>query len=131
MPKLPKRAVAPRRERDVTSEARAELARADILHWRNTVGYVETEGRHIHYGLCPGSADLIACVPTRLSCPSCGVPLPPIGRFVGIELKAPRGVWPEDQRAWGGLVEAAHGTYGLVFAGSEIVHVLQRARSVW
>jgi hypothetical protein len=137
MPKLPPRPVV-RRENDVTAEARGELAHADVLHWRNTVGFIRKDDvspRSISYGLCPGSADLIAVVPTALDCPHCGVRLPPIGRFVGIELKGPTSRPDADrdaeQRAWGRLVEGAHGVYGVVFAGGEVVHVLQRARSVW
>lgn len=137
MPKLPPRET-PRRERDATAETREELARSSVVHWRNTVGFIkagELAPRNIHYGLCRGSADLIACVPTALSCPSCGVQLPPIGRFVGIEVKGPSSRPDADrdaeQRAWGRIVEAEHGVYGIVLGGGEVVHVLQRARSVW
>ncbi len=132
MPRLPPKPAQPRRERDVTAEARSELARAGVVSWRNNVGVLRDEnGRYVAYGLCPGSADLIACVQTSLACPSCGVALPPIGRFVGVELKGPTARWTDEQRAWGAIVERERGVYGLVYQGSDVVSVLQRARSVW
>lgn len=135
MPKLPPRPVQPRRERDVTAEARAELARSFVLHWRNNVGqaitYTGGVETRVAYGLCTGSADIIACVETQLACPSCGVQLPPIGRFVGIEVKGPSARWSDEQRAWGRIVEDAHGVYGLVYGAGDVVSILQRARRVW
>lgn len=136
MPKLPARPPPPRRERDVTAEGRAELSRAGVLNWRNNVGVAKmvTEHgatQHVAYGLCPGSADVIACVETLLDCPSCGARLPPIGRFVGVEFKGPNARWSDEQRAWGALVEKHHGVYGLVYERGDVVSVLQRARGVW
>jgi|SRR6266850_815538 len=132
MPKLPPRPVQPRRERDVTTEARSELARAGVLSWRNTVGFIragELSERPITYGLCVGSSDLIACVPVAMSCPACGVTLPPVGRFVGIEVKGPTARWTDEQRAWGTLVESHRGVYGLVYGPGDVGGILARARA--
>lgn len=133
MPKLPDRAAAPRREADVTSDVRSTLASMrDVIHWRNNVGSLETaDGRYVTYGLAVGSSDLVAVVPTRLPCPFCNATLPPIGRFVGIEVKGPRTPISADQRQWAGLVNAAHGVAGFVHSPGDAVSLVQQARLQW
>lgn len=132
MPKLPARPAAPRREADVMGEVRAVLANGPGVHWRNNTGALQdVTGRVVRYGLCEGSADLIACVPTALVCPSCGWQLPPIGRFVGIEVKGPQTRTTPEQFAWASLVERAHGTAGFAWTEADAQAIVHRARTKW
>lgn len=133
MPKLPARQPAPRRERDVQSDVRETLSSMrGVVHWRNNVGSLQdASGRWVQYGLCDGSADLIACVPTQLTCTSCGAPLPPLGRFVGLEVKGPTSRVTPAQIAWQRVVEGAHGVAGIVREPLEAVELVQRARTRW
>jgi hypothetical protein len=133
MPKLPPRPEVPRREADVMGEVRTMLSSmAGVVHWRNNVGSLQdARGRFISYGLCEGSADLIACVQTALTCPSCGVTLPPIGRFVGIEVKGPSTRTTEDQFAWARVVTSAHGVAGFAHADLDAKALVYQARTQW
>ena len=66
-----------------------------ILAWHNQVGKGFTaRGTHIRYGLCPGSADIIACVG---------------GVFVGLECKTGSARREPDQIAWARAVNEAGG----------------------
>lgn len=132
MPKLPPRPVPPRRESDVMGEVRRELATMGVVHWRNNTGSLQdATGRYVTYGLCDGSADLIACVETALTCPSCGVSLPPIGRFVGIEVKGPTTRTTEEQFAWARVVTRAHGVAGFAHADLDAKALIYQARQQW
>jgi hypothetical protein len=102
-----------------------------VVSWRNNVGSAQVDGRYVTYGLCEGSADLIACVPTQLTCPDCGSLLPPIGRFVGIEVKGPRTPTTPEQTRWVGLVNAAHGVAGFAHSAGDSVEIVTKARTVW
>jgi hypothetical protein len=114
-------------------EVRSVLAtQRDLIHFRNNVGMLRDErGVPVRYGLCEGSADIIACVPTSLSCTSCGAPLPPIGRFVGIEVKGPNTRTTPEQFAWSSLVERSHGTAGIAHSAEDAGAIVQRARCKW
>ena len=132
MPKLPPRDTT-RREADVSADVRSYLASEGVTNWRNTVGRGTAQsGHYITYGLCEGSADLIACVPTRLACPTCGAQLPPVGRFVGIETKHPRGGRKEDdQKAWHRVVAASFGVVGFARDVEQARAIIDRARFTW
>jgi hypothetical protein len=132
MPKLPPRPEV-RREHDVGGEVRSYLSDESITHWRNNVGAnVMQSGHYVVYGLCDGSADLIACVPTRLSCPECGAALPPIGRFVGIETKHPkRGTHGDNQLDWARVVTSAHGVAGFARSVEAARIIVEAARTQW
>jgi len=133
-PELPPRTERPRLERDVQNEIRARLARdyRTAIVWRNNVGQLrDANGRVVRYGLCEGSADLIACVPTALACPSCGSALPPIGRFVGLEVKGPLGRTTDEQRGWSHVVNAAHGVSGFAWSADDAATLITRAREQW
>jgi hypothetical protein len=110
-------------------EVRTSLARLGVLSWRNNVGSLQdATGRYVQYGLAPGSADLIACVPTVFACPHCGSPLPPVGRFVGIEVKGPNTPTRPEQFEWARLVERAHGVAGMAHNVEDARAILVRAR---
>jgi hypothetical protein len=105
-----------------------------VIHWRNNVGRAKlTHGPGwIDYGLCVGSADLIACVPTCLACPACGAELPPIGRFVGIETKRPAGGRiTDDQIQWLRLVSGSYGVVSIVNSVEGARLAIHRARTQW
>lgn len=69
-----------------------------VVLFRNTVGrlryYDEKTGeeRHLTYGLCPGSADVIGIVD---------------GRFAGFEMKLPGETMTPQQETWAAMVRAA------------------------
>ena len=66
-----------------------------VLCWRNETGLGYTaRGTHLRYGLCPGSADIIACVG---------------GVFVGLECKTGSARREPDQIAWARAVNEAGG----------------------
>lgn len=115
------------------AEVRTSLASMrGLISWRNNVGMLRDErGVPVRYGLCEGSADIIACVPTSLSCTSCGAPLPPIGRFVGIEVKGPQTRTTPEQFAWASLVERSHGTAGIAHSAEDAGAIVLRARTRW
>lgn len=133
MPKLPARPTPPRRESDVMGEVRSYLAtQRDLISFRNNVGMLRDErGVPVRYGLCEGSADLIACVPTKLACPSCGAALPPVGRFVGIEVKGPGTRTTPEQFAWARTVEGSHGVAGFAHSDFDAIAIVRRARTQW
>jgi hypothetical protein len=132
MPKLPEKVVV-KGEADVSSSVRSYLASERITNWRNTVGSgVQPSGHYVTYGLAEGSADLIACVPTMLTCPSCGFELPPIGRFVGIETKrSAGGKKGTDQILWHRVVRMAHGVVDFARSADEARNIIEKARREW
>jgi hypothetical protein len=90
-----------------------ELRRADLLAWRNEVGHGYTSrGTPITYGLCPGSADIIACIR---------------GRFCGIEIKAGRDVVRPEQIAWARAVPGQGGLVVVARSVEEALSVLEDA----
>lgn len=132
MPKLPPRPIPLRRESNVLAEVRAQLANSGLVSWRNNVGMLRDErGVPVRYGLCEGSADIISCVPTALACPSCGAALPPVGRFVGIEVKGPNTPTSPEQFAWARIVERSHGTSGFAYSATDAAAIIRRARTAW
>lgn len=101
----------------IQAEVRLALGQIPrVALWRNTVGHAEIyEGpgriRHLTYGLCPGSADLVGVAN---------------GRFVGLEIKTPRGVVDPEQERWLALVEAAGGVGIVVRSADEAVQTLMK-----
>ena len=78
-----------------------------ILAWHNQVGKGFTaRGTHIRYGLCPGSADIIACVH---------------GAFVGLEIKTGKGTREPNQIAWAKAVNEAGGLAVVVRSVEEAI----------
>jgi hypothetical protein len=114
----------------VVAEVRTELARLGIVNWRNNVGQLQdATGRYVRYGLCEGSADLIACVPVGPCVCGCTACSREIGRFVGIEVKGPRTATSSEQYAWQAIVRQHGGIVEIVHDASEIARVLEIARS--
>lgn len=62
--------------------------------------------RPVNYGL-PGSTDYLGLAACR--CPKCGTG--PLGRFVGLEVKAGRGKLSDQQRRFGEMVQSLGGIW--------------------
>jgi hypothetical protein len=77
--------------------------------WRMSVG---GRGRHV-FGVA-GQADVFAILHGS-------------GRFVGLEVKTPRGVVEPHQREWGATVTAAGGVYAVVRSAEDARAVIDRA----
>lgn len=92
------------KESELQRLVRLRLGAEDgVAVWRNNVGvaqFVSPNGSidHVHYGLCPGSCDLIGLVSFEIRPEHVGQI---VGRFVGIELKA--GSTHREQRIKQGL----------------------------
>ena len=87
-----------------------------VLCWRNETGRGYTpRGTHIRYGLCPGSADIIACVH---------------GAFVGLEAKTGNAVREPDQIAWAKAVNAAGGRADVVRSVPEALQAVSSSVGV-
>ncbi len=85
-----------------------------VVAWRNNTGVARIRGSHVRYGLGVGSADVIACVE---------------GRFVGIEVKLPKGEGASgDQLAWMGEVRRQGGFACVVRSVEEALAAVERAR---
>jgi hypothetical protein len=73
------------------------LAAKRIFHYRQNTGAVRAEDRFFRFGT-PGSPDIVAVIG---------------GRYIGIEVKAPRGVQSPAQREFEGRLRTAGGVYVL------------------
>ena len=107
-------------ERDIVHEIRLALgADARVVLWRNSTGHTteytaETE-RHIRYGLCKGSSDLVGIVVMRervvdSSGKTIGLmPGTGLGRFFALEVKTPVGRLTPEQTKFLALVNRMGG----------------------
>ncbi|MFH1185106.1 MAG: VRR-NUC domain-containing protein [Chloroflexota bacterium] len=87
-----------------------------VVAWRISQGLGYTpDGRVMRAGSVPGMADLIAVVA-------------PHGRWLGLEIKAPRGRLSDEQRLWGALLEKHGGIYAVVRSVPDAIAALTRAR---
>jgi hypothetical protein len=104
--------VRPKRRTESTILAEVRVA-INAIHgcrvWRNTTGFVETEGRKIRYGLAPGSADLIGSA---------------WGRALAIETKSERGRLSADQETWLEVVRGLGWIVVVAGSASEAVDVV-------
>ncbi|GMO63333.1 MAG: hypothetical protein Ta2A_10360 [Treponemataceae bacterium] len=76
-------------------------------------GCVKTErGAYIHFGE-KGAADLIGCMPD--------------GRFVAIEVKAPKGRLSPEQKQWLARIEARHGLVVVARCVEDVIVALKAA----
>jgi hypothetical protein len=89
-----------------------------VVLWRNNCGTAEhwtPKGvQRVRYGLAPGSADLVGLVG---------------GRFVALEVKAPKGRVTEEQREWLALVRRFGGFAAVVHSVDEARAAVARART--
>lgn len=90
-----------------------------VFVMKNPVGkaqIVEARGtlRHIEWGLCVGSADLIACVG---------------GRFCGLEVKTETGRLRPEQIAWAKAIRAVGGFVAVVRSADEAIEAVKRCRA--
>jgi hypothetical protein len=129
MPDIPPRAKQVDNETAVLRRIRAAIAvDGRGLVWRNNVGALRDEnGRVIRYGLAIGSADLISCQHAWLHCPACSTALPPIGRFVAVEVKSQTGRMSTEQTSWQGAVRGAGGVTGIARTEEEAMEIVEQA----
>lgn len=103
-------------ERSIQTAIRLALGREpDLTLWRNETGVAEHRGRHVRYGLCVGSADLIGI-------------LAPSGRFVALELKTAHGRVSPEQTRFLDLVRKRGGFAAVVRSVEDARAALDRAR---
>ena len=97
--------------------------RKDTRLFRNTVGHCETlDGRHIKYGLCPGSADLIGWHTVVVTSDMVGKK---VALFLSIEVKAQKGKGPRpEQLNWLRAVSDAGGMSIVVRSAEQAVAFL-------
>lgn len=92
----------------------------DVVMFRNNVGVAQhwngREVEAVRYGLANGSADLV------------GV-LAPSGRWVALEVKAPKGRTTDEQDRWLALVRKMGGFACVVHSVDEALAALDRARA--
>lgn len=113
-------------EMQIQDAVRLELGNVkkypELTIWRNNVGVLQdANGRHVRYGLAPGSSDLIGIF---------------AGRFIAAEIKTPTGKESEEQRRFGALVEKKGGAYAVLRSvedAQEWIELLRHEREleVW
>jgi len=99
-------------ERQIQAEILSALGkRPDVRLFRNSVGHVEIDGRHITYGLCTGSSDLIGLKKLTITPDMVGKT---VGVFVALEVKNERGRPTKEQAAFVRMVKDFGGLAGVV-----------------
>lgn len=112
---MPSEAVLLARIRLAASAAGARL-------FRNNVGVLrDARGRHVRYGLCPGSADLIGWVPYRILPEHVGQT---VARFTAVEVKAATGRATPAQTAFLAAVRRAGGVAFVARSEEDAVSLL-------
>ena len=104
-------------ESRILAEIRIALSEQapDAVFWRLHQGQGYTpDGRHLRGGLVAGAADLIGVGPG--------------GRFLAIEVKAPRGKVSREQTQWGAIIRKHGGFYAVVRSVPDALAALERAR---
>lgn len=88
------------------------------LVWRNHVGRGRhASGNYVAMGLGVGSADIVGLVP-------------PFGRWLAIEVKAPKGVVSPEQTRWLELVRRWGGVAGVARSVEDALALVNEARSL-
>jgi hypothetical protein len=85
----------PEKESDIQRTILDWLAARKIFHYRQNSGAVQTENRFFRFGAV-GAPDIVAVIG---------------GRYVGIEVKAARGIQSSAQREFEGRLRMAGGVY--------------------
>jgi len=112
-------------EREIQHAIRLAMGRHPSLRlFRNQVGecdYTDDYGkrRHVSYGLCKGSSDLIGF--RTIEVPGL---VAPIAQFVAIELKAERGTLRPDQRMFIEAVRARGALAGVARSVEDVIALL-------
>ena len=98
-------------EADIQSDILVAItALPDVLAWRANSGVGRTAAGNLLRANVPGCADILACCR---------------GRFVGLEVKRPRGRPLPSQRAFRAAVERAGGVYAVVRSPDDALAVLR------
>ena len=104
-------------EAQIEHAIRKRLGReADLILFRNTVGVARHGDRFRHYGLCPGSSDLVGILRSA-------------GRWVALEVKTPRGRCTDLQQLFLDLIRRFGGFAAVVRSVPEALAALDRARA--
>jgi hypothetical protein len=112
-------------ERELQHAIRLALGRhPSVRLFRNQVGecdYVDRDGRkrHVSYGLCKGSSDLVGWRTLDLA-------TGPIAQFVAVELKTATGVLSPEQRMFLDLVRARGGLAAVCRTVEDAVNLFER-----
>jgi hypothetical protein len=104
-------------ERDTLEQIRLAVSAAGgVMVMRNNVGVSKNGKRYIRYGLGNGSSDLVCVVG-------------PYGRFLGIEVKRPKGSkTSEDQNRWMKWIRLYGGVTGVAKNVAEALELVNQAR---
>lgn len=112
-------------ERELQHEIRLIMGRHPTVRlFRNSVGqvsYTDDDGsrRHVRYGLCKGSSDLIGF--RTLDVPGFG----PVAQFVALELKTDRGALTREQRMFIEAVRLRGGLAGVARSVEEAIAMFE------
>lgn len=99
-------------EGKIVNECLMALSVAGCLAWRNDTGALQGPGgRLIRYGLCKGSADIIAIAPD--------------GVFVAVEVKTSKGRTTEAQDRFLAAIRAKGGRSGVARSAADAVAIAQ------
>jgi hypothetical protein len=115
-----------KREAEIQDAIRRELGNPkiypDVVLFRNNVGVLQdANGKHIRFGLCPGSADLIGIFTKDLS--------NPIGMFIAAEIKTPDGRQSPEQINFERLVTRKGAVYAVLRSVEDAVKWIEKLRS--
>jgi hypothetical protein len=113
-------------EREVIADVRKAISQAGAVAFRNNVGaYKDKDGRHIQYGLCKGSSDLIGWRSVEVTQDMVGSR---IAVFMAIECKAESGgrVQPEQANFLRVLAEAG-GICGVATSADGAKKIIHKA----
>lgn len=110
-----------RLQNEIRLEASASCRHATL--WRNHTGALRDErGRLVHFGLSPGSSDLIGIREIEITADMVGQK---IGQFVALEIKTPAGRVRNDQHAFLDHIQKKGGLGAVVRSANEAVQILQ------
>jgi hypothetical protein len=114
-------------ETALQQQIRKQIGRGcGVTIWRNQVGqtsYTDHTGRrrHLKYGLCVGSSDLIGIRPVLITPAHVGTT---IGQFVAIEIKTDTGRLSDEQRLFIDLIRSKGGLAGVARTPEEAIELI-------
>ena len=101
------------REAEALKRVMLAVSKLGSVVFRNTVGF--DDAKHIHYGLCPGSADLIGWTKVKIGPEHVGSTM---AVFTAIEVKGTKTTVQDNQRNFINLL-AGDGGIAVIARGSE------------